>query len=489
MITDCDTSAAGAMAIPETIEDLPVHYIKENAFSDCVNLTSISISNTVIGVGTFAFSGCTSLSSVSFGSKLKSIAYGAFSDCSGLVSITLPNHITSISDLAFRNCIRLTNVTLSQSLSGIGNYAFKRCSSLTSLSIPETVTFIGEYSFASCSSLSSISIPDSITLLREGTFEDCTGLSNVDLGNSITSIGDSAFRNCSSLTAISLPEGLSVVEEYAFEGCSSLTDISIPDSVSSIESHAFSGCASLANLSLGNGMSSLEYSCFNQCNSLTGVSIPSSITTIGGRAFALCHNLESFYFEGKAPSATPDSFLSHITAERTAFVLPEHAQSFGSLSSDWNTLTVTLAATPTSPYSSAVYSAGLLEEETFPSAVPYNDKIENILKFAFNMNLVGADSHTLGPNGISGLPRSSLVTLNDQSYWQIQYLRRIGGNLTYTPKISNFVNFDVLLPLEGVATQMVEPIDSEWERVTLNEPVNTAETPKIFSTVEVSFSN
>ena len=83
----------------------------------------------------------------------------AFSDCNNLTSITIPNTVTSIGGYAFSDCDNLTSITIPNSVTSIGYYAFYNCSSLTSITIPNSVTSIGSSAFSSCDALTSTSIP------------------------------------------------------------------------------------------------------------------------------------------------------------------------------------------------------------------------------------------------------------------------------------------------------------------------------------------
>jgi len=60
--------------------------IGESAFSDCANLTNISIPNSVTSIGESAFSGCTSLASITIPNSVTSIGKYAFDTCTGLTS-------------------------------------------------------------------------------------------------------------------------------------------------------------------------------------------------------------------------------------------------------------------------------------------------------------------------------------------------------------------------------------------------------------------
>ena len=89
-------------------EDSQLTSIGESAFSCCA-LTSVTIPKSVKSIGGYAFSQCEELVSVTFeeDSELTSIEEGAvieegaFSDCIGLTSVTISKSVKSIGDYAF----------------------------------------------------------------------------------------------------------------------------------------------------------------------------------------------------------------------------------------------------------------------------------------------------------------------------------------------------------------------------------------------------
>lgn len=81
-----------------------------------------------------------------------------FNGCINLTSVTIPNSVTSIGNSAFYWCSGLTSVTIPNSVTSIGDWAFARCSSLTSVSIPNSVTSIGNEVFYMCSNLYRLTI-------------------------------------------------------------------------------------------------------------------------------------------------------------------------------------------------------------------------------------------------------------------------------------------------------------------------------------------
>ena len=242
------------IVIPATYKGKPVTSIDDGAFSDCRNLTSVTIGEGVTTIGDNAFSGCNSalyteyklgnyigdaknpyqvligvtnknLSTYEINDRTKVIAYGAFRDCSRLTNITIPNSVKGIGSYAFYNCYGLTSVTIGEGVTTIGDWAFAYCSSLTSVTIGEGVTTIGDSAFNSCSSLTSVTIPDSVTTIGNRAFYNCDSLTSVTIGDSVTTIGDYAFSDCVSLTSVTIGDGVTTIGDWAFSWCDSLTDV------------------------------------------------------------------------------------------------------------------------------------------------------------------------------------------------------------------------------------------------------------------------
>jgi hypothetical protein len=116
----------------------------------------------------------------------------AFCDCINLTSVTIPDSVTSIGGSAFSWCSSLTSVTIPDSVTSIGDAAFYGYSSLTSVTIPDSVTSIGRAAFYGCSSLTSITIPDSVTSIGEYAFYDCSSLDEATI-NKLKSINPDCY--------------------------------------------------------------------------------------------------------------------------------------------------------------------------------------------------------------------------------------------------------------------------------------------------------
>ena len=84
---------AGELIIPNIVEYNGVHYvvkaIENNAFSNCMNLKSVTISDSITIIGNEAFKGCSNLREVKIGTKLQKIGVSAFLSCRKLQKINL----------------------------------------------------------------------------------------------------------------------------------------------------------------------------------------------------------------------------------------------------------------------------------------------------------------------------------------------------------------------------------------------------------------
>jgi len=188
---------AGDLTIPDTITDLPVTSIGQNAFFANTSLTSVTLGNNLTSIGGFAFH-----------------------DCPSLTSVVIPNSVTNIGTYAFHACFGLASVTLGTSVTSIGESAFQLCPSLTDVTIPASVTNLGAYAFRSCYNLSVISVEAANLSYSSvaGVLFDKTQTTLIQypggkpgsftVPTSVTSIGPSAFQASFSLTSVVIPNSV-----------------------------------------------------------------------------------------------------------------------------------------------------------------------------------------------------------------------------------------------------------------------------------------
>ena len=330
----------GDIVIPEKINYLNKEYtvtgIDDYAFSSCYNLTSVTLSDSIVTIGSCAFHFCSSLNSIRIPNNVSLIKTNPFLGCSNLTSIVVESGNTTFDSRNNCNAIIRTssntlicgckNTVIPNSVTRIDYYAFSGCTGLTSVTIPNSVTTIMDYAFSNCSALESIRISSSVRTITYGTFDGCTSLKSVDIPNSVTTIMDGAFSNCSALESIRFPSSVNYISLSSFYGCIGLKSIVvdngnkhydsrdncnaiietesntlyygcqntiIPNGIKTIGEYAFRGITGLKSISIPNSVLSIGERAFVDCTSLKSVDIPNSVTTIGLYAFNNCSALES----------------------------------------------------------------------------------------------------------------------------------------------------------------------------------------------------
>lgn len=116
-------------------------------------------------------------------------------------------------------------------------------------------------------------------------------------------------------------------------------------------------------------------------------------------------------------------------------------------------------------------------------AAPFGDGVRNLLKYAFNLDLGGADSRILVPGGTAGLPSVTVSGGGAGNTLRVEFVRRKGSGLVYTPQKSSSLDATSWVPFSSVPA--VTFIDDQWERVTYVEPPPAEPVSRSFARVMV----
>ena len=321
-----------SIGVEKLVVEEGVSYLGSHAFAACLNLTEVSLPQSLQGIGSFCFADCLSLEGVDFAQGLMFIGDSAFSG-TGLRTLTLPEGLASIGERAFTLCAALETVHLPDSLCALGEDAFSDCETLNTITMgsgAEAAALLeaeglGERLSFSGTAISAQDYPWS------GEVEDCswalqhgvltlsgsavpnfgTGDGNrapwapmaalireIRTSEDLRSVGAYAFWGCSKLTTVKLPASVTHIGAYAFGACESLTRFDFPSALDTIGVGAFSFCTALESVELPVGLVHIDDDAFQMCTALQRISIPASVTEIGSGAL-------SFNGEAEAEIVTP----------------------------------------------------------------------------------------------------------------------------------------------------------------------------------------
>ena len=271
------------VAIPETIENIPVTHIADGAFKGLSNLVSVDLGN-VTTIGYEAFRECPALESVT-GNAVTTVDGKAFRYCTSLVDVTFPN-ATTVGEWTFGDCTSLQTISLPK-LTSIGEHVFQY-SSVESVSMPELTT-LSANAFYECADLNSVYLPK-VTEIREKAFGFTDSLVELELP-SVIKVGSRAFEK-TSIKNLDLSKVTSL-GEGAFES-SDIVSINI-DTVEAIPDSCFNNCFDLQTVLVSN-LKSIGFESFKSCNSLGTIDFAHNIISCGKDAFSACDAITEVTF-------------------------------------------------------------------------------------------------------------------------------------------------------------------------------------------------
>lgn len=323
----------------------PCDSIREGTFSNCPNLTKITIGEGLKYIGYKAFAN-SPVKEANLPSTLRDISSTAFtgysSYCPFVNDIQPENHIRYIGKVAYQcvdrdleeYTIKDGTVTLADELfessqgnafhipasveqigsrvfagtqiktlpempglKRIGDEAFYQCKNLKKVTIPETVEYIGGGAFYGCSNIWSLTY-NAINAECERLMESNIPLEKIVIGDKVRRLPRGIFSG-REFTEVALPACLERIDESAFRGCENLTTINLSDSIRYIGYDAFYGCSSLKNIHWPLRLTTIGSRAFRQ-TALETISLPEGVTSVGDGAFYICPFAKTVYIPSTA---------------------------------------------------------------------------------------------------------------------------------------------------------------------------------------------
>lgn len=309
------------MPVPQFLDVL-----KSGLLKSCTNQAKVIIPPNVFSIDPKAFSECTNLSSISVDENnqnfisVDGILFSKdmttlirFPPNSPFSSYTIPSSVTTIFDYAFADCLHLNSLNLPLKLIHINNCAFHGSSIIEFISANASFEVIDGVLFSKgCKKLihytSKIenpfySIPSTVEEISEAAFSQSCLLS-IHIPASVKSIGKRAFSCCNHISTISVDPNnpnftvcdgilftktLDTLVYFPPKGYLSL--YTIPSTVVSISDCAFMNNSHLKSIAIPNNVTTIGNWAFRNCSELRHITIPASVNTIGELAFCDCYRL------------------------------------------------------------------------------------------------------------------------------------------------------------------------------------------------------
>ena len=331
-------SSLTSIALPEALES-----IGDNAFASSA-LVSIDVPNSVESIGSSAFAS-SKLETAILGEGITEIAGSMFSDCRNLSSVTIPDGVTNIGERAFWNCSALISINLPETLTSMGGNVFTN-SALKSIELPNSFTVITEGLFQS-NNFSYIKLGNNVRSIGKNAFGSRDLV--LEIGTSTPpTISSSAFPNVEYLSEITVivPDAKAVTaygkktvwEEMTYSHQDNMSEVTVDTpgdmsfelitecgmqpakvvslkvngtinaddfmqiltnmksllrldlsdcDITEIPDNALSGKTQLQELTLPSKLQAIGKNAFKDCPYLKGaLELPSTLTSIGDYAFA-----------------------------------------------------------------------------------------------------------------------------------------------------------------------------------------------------------
>ncbi len=190
----------GNVTIPDSVIKICAY-----AFDRCIGITSIHLGNTLREISTCAFSECNITGELIIPDSVTNIYgadenKGAFSQCANITSVTLGESLTYIDEATFNGCDSLNTVYWNSKNCSYGNsYSIKSPFIYTNVStvvFGNSVETIPFKAFDFCGKITSVSIGDSVTSIGGNAFNSCTILTTVQCtATTPPPLGTYAFTN------------------------------------------------------------------------------------------------------------------------------------------------------------------------------------------------------------------------------------------------------------------------------------------------------
>lgn len=229
-----DCTALRNIQLPNALESIGANILQASAFYETLS----NWTNDLLYCGQYLIAARKTVSgSIQVREDTKAIASGVFSNCSNLKSVTIPQSITILPDSLFYQCTSLQSANIPAATRKIGSQCFMGCYQLRQITIPEGVETLGSNCFCN-TGLTQITIPASVKTTNYGVLSACTALQTISFANGTQKIPYNTLMNCYA-REIQIPSSVREIESGIFSNMENLEKITVADGNTSFLTDSF----------------------------------------------------------------------------------------------------------------------------------------------------------------------------------------------------------------------------------------------------------
>lgn len=298
--------------------------IGEEAFRNCLNLTSLVLPESLTEIGAGAFSGCANLTSVVLPESVTEIGENAFRGCTGLTELTLPASLTSIGEGALDGCDQLAKLTVLCDPAILPEHLLDTCFARTEiLAAPDAtdaqvallsqraqrpwyapVVRVGE------TARDLIEMPYAMLPIDDFWYDSDTALLDRYWGNELTLY---LPREAEGVTLTTVGQGV-VTSARCMNGDDTpelpIRALVIPETYEAFPFAAFADCTTLETVICYAPVETIPDELFSGCTNLREVIFVNGVRNIGSFVFSCCPNLQTVYLGDRVEQIADSAFLT-----------------------------------------------------------------------------------------------------------------------------------------------------------------------------------
>ena len=263
-----EQKAATKVTIPEQVNGMTVTEIRPHAFHGWKSLITVNLPTTIKIIGQQAFFDCMSLTTITGISGAEYIGLSAFS---GLDSGTYIPWYDNLPDgplylgkvlYSYKGIMpENTTFNIKEGTTQIGAYAFDGQKGLVAINIPQSVVSVTQ--LGGCDNLKAITVAS-----QNPTYDSRNNCNGV-----VETATNTLVAGCSNTV---IPTTVKSIGSWSMTRMP-ITSLVIPDNIESIGEGAFSGCEKLESVIIGKGLKSIEVVwLFYGCYSLNSIIVSSA---------------------------------------------------------------------------------------------------------------------------------------------------------------------------------------------------------------------